>query len=537
MNSPFSVGSFRSDFERATTTRPFASNLTVGVELQLMHSPLTKQWRNPWQKFRSRRLFAEELARRTDLPIAYTGTPCESCDDAVYGATEEADEIGIAPGTVFENNLFTVKDECLERRSPVNEARGWPGVELTSPIFDNEELLHLSAVGNILDSLRAMAATTGITADESCGLHVHVGVPGGMTLLVAKKMATLALLLEKPLFGALAAPGTDQQPRAGYVHRSSGLVGDRRRDDRRGADSTSAAQLLSYFPDFGNMPSAAWNYNRPSAFSEALRRIWCSSSLQALAQLLMDGEDKLGFVLSLRDEEGRQVSSQTTRNLEGSETTFEFRYVPMTFSRAVIQVWTEMVFAVSEMALLKAAEYKERVAEMLDKMVEVAGSGDAWKPLLGDMLGLFYHVDVWEDHFRMSEQGFKCAFLDDNLLLTPITERSVHTPAITASDSGFSDARFKTASQISMERQLIAYWVNEEREAALTANELLGPQRGDSEGDSPMSMEEDRDPMPAACDVPMVDSPLDEKRCLLLDTPYPTESIMTEDSDSRISEE
>ncbi|KAM4054343.1 hypothetical protein HRG_005225 [Hirsutella rhossiliensis] len=63
----------------------------------------------------------------------------------------------------------------------------------------------LPQVSKVLSALRETKMQ--VVANSSCGMHVHVGVEGGMRLMHAKKVFTLAALLDQPVMLSGARAG------------------------------------------------------------------------------------------------------------------------------------------------------------------------------------------------------------------------------------------------------------------------------------------------------------------------------------------
>ncbi|KAH6895959.1 hypothetical protein B0T10DRAFT_603533 [Thelonectria olida] len=528
----------------------FSSDLTIGIELHFMYEPRTQEWESPENCLLSRRKFAEDLAALTDLPIAYTGVlnhdkclSCEAdglfteCETPVISATELLEDVKVRPGTTFAHSVFLIKDEYLDGRSKINTDRNWPGVKLAMPIFDRHELLNDSPViGRMIKCLHQLSIDTDITADESCGLHVHIGVPGGMTLLFAKKMATLAFLLESPLFGALAAPSWLLDLNLNTF-----------------TDPTGAAQLRLHFPEFDAIKEEHWNSQNPSFFKESLERIWRTSSLQALAQLMTNDGQRLGSALSLRDRDGNRVSADTAMDLEGSSSTFEFRYLQMSFSQDVIQMWAEVLFAVSEIALLNETDYKARLSELLSKIDEVTESGkDVWEPLLSDSLFLFYQTDICEAQIEGYARGREITLLNKDLLLRPFDNDvdgiDMDIGSLDDSDTEVeydSDTETDTESQAELERALRAALDGMDTDIAPSMEADKGSST-DQDGDSSMDMNDSGSvctmysgPTEKFLDIEMGEGPnLEVNSELVPGMKFPADLVVdNNDAESIISEE
>lgn len=196
---------------------PSFQNITFGVELELM-TPLPdsyRMWRFLSPSAASRFNMADLLAKQTSLPIAAqcshpSDDKCTICAIVPKESQFSGDCVLQFPETLSSEECvpeccFIFKGEFLEFTHPLSYQRGWDGVEITTPVFHAGELDDgLDTMKTALTNLRQLGLE--ISADDSCGMHVHVGVETGMTILLAQKITTLVILLETTLLLRLVAP-------------------------------------------------------------------------------------------------------------------------------------------------------------------------------------------------------------------------------------------------------------------------------------------------------------------------------------------
>ncbi|KAI7770904.1 hypothetical protein LZL87_004691 [Fusarium oxysporum] len=402
---------------------PAYPNITFGVELELM-TPLPesyRMWRFISPSAASRFNMADLLAKRTSLPIA--AQCCHPPDDrcTICATVPKENQFSgdcvlqfpeiLSYGEIVSERCFIFKTEFLELAHPLSKARMWDGVEVTTPVFHSGELdSGLATMNTALTNLRQLGLQ--ISADDSCGMHVHVGVETGMTILLAQKITTLVVLLENTLLLRLVAPPRWKSGFSMPICENSSLAMDM--DLHKPLEDPNA--LNQHVPCMDTMKPGKWNNWYPKHIYKMLYGVWGSTILADLSLRLKKARvHRCGFAMSLRD---HNVSvSDRGENLEGSPTTVEFRYSQMTFDHELLRNWTEILARIVVIAQSDAEEFKRCV----EKIISINGRDDkdVWKGLMTDVLGLGHRVPQWEEQLKCFERGEYVSHLDDQLLLKP----------------------------------------------------------------------------------------------------------------------
>jgi hypothetical protein len=404
-------------------------DITFGVELEFMTPcPSTKRLFSVTAPASAARLnMAERLAKSTSLPVACACTHsmerrCPVCEtlpeeNMFRDGGRDAGILtfpAVAPRGSVLNHCFLFKPEYLERKNGLSWQRQWPGVEICTPVFGAGELdSGLVTMETLLSSIRNMGLD--ITANESCGMHVHVGVDSGMTLLLAQKISTLVVLLENTLLLRLVAPSRwvstyckpiceDSQ---GAIHGvSNGIF-------------SNDGLFDQHIPPMTAMKPAEWNDNASERYYRLLRAIWHAQTLQSLSGVLRKGDmTRCAFALCPRYESTHQDLSAGKEMFRGSSSTVEFRYSQMTFDHELLRNWTEVVARIVVLAQAGAETFKKTAEHIMQLNYEAEGDGKAaWKALMRDVLGLEHRVVEWEVQLDRFERGEYISLLDENLLL------------------------------------------------------------------------------------------------------------------------
>ncbi|KAG4288746.1 hypothetical protein FPRO06_03568 [Fusarium proliferatum] len=397
---------------------PSFQNITFGVELELM-TPLPdsyRMWRFISPSAASRFNMADLLAKRTSLPIA--AQCCHPPDDKCTICATVAKENQFSGDCVLQfpeilsyeedvsERCFIFKGEFLEFAHPLSHQRGWDGVEITTPVFHAGELDNgLDTMKTALTNLRQLGLE--ISADDSCGMHVHVGVETGMTILLAQKITTLVILLETTLLLRLVAPPRWKSAFSLPICENSSLAMDM--DLHKPLEDPTA--LNQHVPCMSTMKPGKWNNWYPKHIYKMLYGVWGSTILADLTLRLKKARvNRCGFALSLRN---HKVSGE--EDLEGSPTTVEFRYSQMTFDHELLRNWTEILARIVVIAQSDAEEFKRCVEEIIS--INGRDDRDVWKRLMTDVLGLGHRVPQWEEQLKYFERGEYVSHLDDELLL------------------------------------------------------------------------------------------------------------------------
>jgi hypothetical protein len=308
------------------------NGLTFGVELEFMTpTPYQSLWSSKSPAAAARYNVAKLLARRTSLPVACEcihdrDEKCAACADIpsenILGDVGVINRPEATSNAGVKNACFLFKPEFLVHKNALNADRHWPGVEMCTPVFGQGELASgLATMKTVLSTIRQMGLD--ITTDDSCGMHVHVGVEGGMTLYLAKRVATLVVLLENTLILRLVAPSRWTSDWAMPICQGSqaavqeGLSGN----------AADVEAFQQHIPPRSTMYPSKWNSDRPKMYFKMLSTIWFSEDLKDLSSALRKGGiSRCGLAISLRDRNNSPARTFTPNDFEGTSSTVEFRY-------------------------------------------------------------------------------------------------------------------------------------------------------------------------------------------------------------------
>ena len=409
------------------------ANLTFGIEFEFMSTaPASQASLMPWKLSEATRVhLAQLMARKTSLPIACRchhakdSSSCTVCDK--IPKNQMHDDLRIfspSKGTNkdLKTNFFIFCLEYLRPFEGINATRHWPGIEMMTPAFKYGELASgLPTVKTAISGLRNMGVQ--ITADDTCGLHVHVGVESGMTQLIAKKAISLVMLLEHTLLYPLVAPSRLSSECARSVTelsnagRKKTVKGDVRLKKVEGQRKSEPVAM--YIPPMKAIKPGKWAYQEEiDALYQILQIIWNAESLQELDLLVQRViYTRAALAICLRNREFELAQSWDFSSLENSPTTIEFRYAQMSFDETFIHNWVQLVCRIVEIAQLDAKEYREIVSKILltlDGMKEDEES--IWESLL-PILHLKHQVKDWKSQLKQYKSGVEIAHLDGQLLL------------------------------------------------------------------------------------------------------------------------
>ncbi|KAH7017049.1 hypothetical protein EDB80DRAFT_603195 [Ilyonectria destructans] len=383
-------------------------DLTFGVELEFMSPcpPSRHLWVRRGVTAAARMNVAQQMVELTSLPVACACThadheTCAICD----GAEDEMHDririlspeyVDMRPGTQLESNYFLFKHEFLEGRSYVNSDRNWPGVEIASPIFQVGEFsAGLPTLGTAISALRNMEAE--ITADESCGLHVHVGLESGMSLLLAKKITTLVMILEDTLLFDLVGTSRLTNESTDAIHLESLMSKEHIPALDFAEDATGSDKLMdAHIPPIEAMKPETWNEGDPEKFYDMLTKIWSSKSLQRLSMLTKkETNTRGGFDISLRDHTG-------------------FFDIPF------IRNWIEVLFRIIQIADQNPDDFKQSLATIFELTAKAnEEEKPTWDAIMEGVLGLGDRISEWKEQRRLYHMWKEISHLDENMLLLP----------------------------------------------------------------------------------------------------------------------
>lgn len=409
-----------------------SSNVTFGIEFEFMSPcPESKRlWRQTAPAAAARVHIAELMSKDTDLPVACKCTheeeaTCPNCHEIPKDMMEGdirilSPRVGtIKPSAQLPTDYFFFQFEALTPYGQINSGRRWPGVEMSTPAFKHSELSSgLPSVKCAISALRNMDAQ--ITADDSCGLHVHVGIESGMTCLVVKKVVSLIMLLEGALILPLCAPSRLESEAARPISQVSNLAGARKRFRLSKAPGPEEQEPMDlYVPPLEVMQPGAWHCETVPELRRILEEIWACESLQELAIGIQQGmHGRAGLAISLRDHDGKSRPYWYQENMEDSPSTVEFRYSQMSFDMLYIRNWVRLLCRVVEIAQLKPEEYKQCLVGVFEQLdPSKTWEEPVWQRLLKGPLQLDHQVWAWKHQIGLYKSGIEISHLDKQLLL------------------------------------------------------------------------------------------------------------------------
>lgn len=213
----------------------------------------------------------------------------------------------------------------------------WITTELNSPIL-REEAVYSTGFSDLDTALTTIhsAYDEAPHITDSCGLHVHLGVETDMTLPYAKRVVSLAFVLDRPLLFPLCSPGRKR------VHRP--IV---RNSDLGSSNDTFSEEYELMDEILDHLPKSLLD-----AETRVLARMWAAESFHAL-QLLTEYDSKRygGFP-------GTAFKSYSSGSGLHNVYTIEFRHAQASFRRSFVQNWSRIVLAIGRVALLPADRFK-----------------------------------------------------------------------------------------------------------------------------------------------------------------------------------
>ncbi|KAL7793039.1 hypothetical protein V8C37DRAFT_416073 [Trichoderma ceciliae] len=378
-------------------------------------------------------------AQAPNLPVAgqcvhSTGRTCGVCKDAhreflSYGLRVFTPAKPMfKPRGVSEYLYFFVMNEYVSvPYSESGERMAYP-FEITSPILGNAELkAGLPKTAQVVSALRNSELR--ITAHTGCGLHFHVGVKSGMTLDIAKKVSTLVMLLESPLFKTFCPPQRIVDHYFSPIVRTSLFAADARAEFYNTFTEKTSKELLDHFPvSLSQLESADWNGGNPKRWYLTLIYIWRAKNMFKLADgLLTVMGVKSSLVLCIRDKCGILESTIQPNDypdrFEKTPSTFEFRYPPMSFDIEYIKNWTEIVCQVVNIATRDCSAFSQAAVDLLQQLQRDEEEADLpiWARLL-TVLGLGDQIHYWKQQLPRFVAYEPIRFLDPDGFVLPDKE-------------------------------------------------------------------------------------------------------------------
>lgn len=398
-------------------------DLTVGIEFEFLVLPPQNpvgigdsaySYARDTRNKRAQRLIIQDILRETDLPVAaacgHTWAEvcpaCEGVPDAqshcmtpkttisVHSNRNTAAIQGMHPSTRF----FTFVTEYLSRN--VKGSSGfWEGMEVTSPVLTSRgELARgMPSVRKFIRGLRE--GQTPIAINDTCGLHVHAGYGEGMTLLRAKKIVSLVMLLEQPLLLPFCAPSrlggmycsavsshsclADMDAEYEAAYRSAAEAGEERKTLENNREFEAHIPAPAFFS------RNRWNHNNAVGIYNAIVSVWaCHSLMQLQTRLMCDMDQRGGLALCLRQTHGAHLDD----GHDGSPSTVEFRYLQGTLDEKLLVHWVGVIEAILQNASLDAVGFHA----LLKAILETLGNGRrvVWSEMLGQ-LGIGGQTSFW----------------------------------------------------------------------------------------------------------------------------------------------
>ncbi|RMJ01681.1 hypothetical protein CDV36_015622 [Fusarium kuroshium] len=233
---------------------------------------------------------------------------------------------------------------------------------------------------------------------------LQVGVQGGIESdaanLLAKKIATLAMVLEESLLLKLIAPASGRHIYP--VNEKSRVVRDRW--PHIGAVSSD---YDSHVPPIAAIKPAAWNSRDPEHARRVLTKIWSSPSPEKLQSMLKYHSTNCAFYL---EPEKREYLSQR-RPSPRNDLSFKyhpwfcFRHLQTTFEHRLLRNWVEVISRIVELAMAGPDEYRACLEAIFRIQHDADQGGVAWEQLMTHVLKLEHRIQDWRDQLARYEQG------------------------------------------------------------------------------------------------------------------------------------
>ncbi|KAM3505431.1 hypothetical protein MY11210_007975 [Beauveria gryllotalpidicola] len=236
----------------------------------------------------------------------------------------------------------------------------WIECELNTPVLAEADVAAADDVDRLPQLGTALAALHAADADapphvcpRRCGMHVHLSLaaPGGCTLDYARRVLTLALVLDQSVLYPLC---------------------DRARRDL-GRPFLSAASLASRadlaVPHAPRLSARALAHLPPglvAAEGRALAYLWHAASFDELQLVLEHHRADLHTVAPVLCKHKHAAGDGGAPGGGGgaTATTVEFRCAQASFSARFVRAWARLVLAAGRVALLPADEYRAALGRM-----------------------------------------------------------------------------------------------------------------------------------------------------------------------------
>lgn len=364
-----------------------------------------------------------EKVQRHNIQV---GTAPSSCLGVYSSAAARS-----IPGLPAFTRLFIISKEGLSTDVP-GRAGGWEAIEVSTPVFTRKDLLRgIPQLTTFLQALRDINIP--IAVNTTCGLHIHTGFQGGMTLHKAKKVVTLALLLEMGLLFPLCARTREDnywaQRNTGFsilmprltkgTEGTEGIWGQFELEPKTGPLLHSSPEFRRHIPEAADFTYSKWLGTRNADdFTRAVAALWHIADLPGIYAAVQDENgSRCALALCLRLKSGETHASLgsggpwrknpvPTHEYEGTPSTFEFRHMQMSFNLELLRNWTTIISRIMEVASLEAPEYKTMVLRIIGtlKQAQEQNSPLVWQNLLRT-LRLEQQIPFWETQLQGYEAG------------------------------------------------------------------------------------------------------------------------------------
>ncbi|RSL66377.1 hypothetical protein CEP53_003413 [Fusarium sp. AF-6] len=294
-----------------------------------------------------------------------------------------------------------------------------PEYGLVGPSFDYAEVA--AGLPKVKAAIDALSPDTTPNRSRSAKVRVGVqgGISGGETSLLAKKIVTLVMVLERCLLGWL------KKRRSACLVSSKSQVAMGPWPQR----NVVSPDYYSHIPPIATMKPTFWNNLEPETMYRKLSMIWSAPGLQEVRYILgMWPPCDPGFYvwpprelpLSLMPWGFKETpqdpspwwrgvekvwgnSIKTQWDPEEGYTYFYFTYLRSTLNHTLLYNWAKVIVRIVELALAGPDEYK-RCLETIFRILHEADQGDdearqkAWEQLMKHILKLEDCIPDWRDY-------------------------------------------------------------------------------------------------------------------------------------------
>ncbi|RFU76609.1 hypothetical protein TARUN_5635 [Trichoderma arundinaceum] len=417
--------------------RPRLEIITFGWELEMLVYPKEGEPIGDDQAPKRLHQLASSIAAQApDLPVAgqclhSPEKTCDVCKDACRDFLLHGLRVFTPANPVFDHEgvseylYFYIMHEWVTTPYSTTGQRLAQPFEIASPILDNKELeAGFPQTAQIVSALRN--SDLKITAHTGCGLHFHVGVKSGMTLNIAKKISTLVMLLELPLFTVLCPPQRVANHYFDPLVKSSWFAVNANAENYNTFTEKASKELLEHFPiSLSQLEPAGWNDENPHRWYITLIYLWRAENMCQLASGLRTtlGE-KSSLVLCVRDHCGILEETippdECPDSFELTPSTLEFRYPPMSFDIEYIKNWAQILCKMVKIATLDSPDFSQAVAALHRELQKDDKGADlpTWTRLL-TVLGLSDQIGYWKQQLPRFAADEPIRFLDKDGFVLP----------------------------------------------------------------------------------------------------------------------